>query len=360
MAEEAEQNIVFSHRSVLLEEVIAWLNIRPDGSYVDGTLGGAGHAYEVCKKLKNGRFIGIDQDGDAIRAAGCRLKEFEFVRIVRDNYCNIKEVLEAQGIRKVDGILLDLGVSSYQLDTRERGFSYRDADAPLDMRMDDRKALTAKDIVNTYSEDRLYRMIRDFGEDPFAKNIAKHIVARREKQPLMTCGDLNEAVRAAIPMKVQKNLGHPSKRTFQAIRIELNEELKVLSDTLDTMIDLLDDGGRLCIITFHSLEDRIVKNGFKKRENPCECPPDFPVCVCGKKSAGRVLTKKPVLPGEKECEENPRAKSAKLRVFERRIRNLSINERNKQETADKKSAGRMETGEMIWKQEKNSIEGNIT
>ena len=190
--------------------------------------------------------------------------------------------------------------------------------APLDMRMDNRMELTAKDIVNDYSEAELFRIIRDYGEDPFSKNIAKHIVARREKAPLETCGDLNEAIRAAIPMKVQKTLGHPSKRTFQAIRIELNGELKVLQNTLDDMIDMLEDGGRLCIITFHSLEDRIVKSGFKKRENPCECPPSFPVCVCGKKSAGKVITKKPILPSEIECEENSRARSAKLRVFERR------------------------------------------
>lgn len=317
MAGQTEQEITFSHKSVLLDEVMETLNIRPDGTYVDGTLGGAGHAYHVCKRLKNGRFIGIDQDADAILAAGQKLKEFEFASIVRSNYCNMKEVLAEKGIQKVSGILLDLGVSSYQLDTPERGFSYRENDAPLDMRMDNRMELTAKDIVNTYSEAELFRMIRDYGEDPFAKNIAKHIIARRERQPLVTCGDLNEAIRAAIPMKIQKNLGHPSKRTFQAIRIELNGELRVLSETLDTMIDLLEDGGRLCIITFHSLEDRIVKTGFKRRENPCECPPGFPVCVCGKKSAGKVITRKPILPSDKECEENTRARSAKLRVFEK-------------------------------------------
>lgn len=317
MTELTEKEIVFSHKSVLLDEVIEQLNIRPDGTYVDGTLGGAGHASEVCKRIKNGRFIGIDQDADAIAAAGKKLSSFPFVQIVRSNYCNMKAVLSEKGIEKVSGILLDLGVSSYQLDTPERGFSYRENEAPLDMRMDDRMELTAKDIVNTYSEFELFRIIRDFGEDPFAKNIAKHIVARRQKKTLETCGDLNEAIRAAIPMKIQKNLGHPSKRTFQAIRIELNGELKVLQDTLDTMIDLLEDGGRLCIITFHSLEDRIVKSGFRKRENPCECPPGFPVCVCGKKSAGRVVTRKPILPSETECEENTRARSAKLRVFEK-------------------------------------------
>lgn len=314
---ENEPEIVFRHKSVLLYEVLEQLNIRPNGTYVDGTLGGAGHATEVCKRLRNGRFVGIDRDADAIAVAGERLKEFPFATVVRSNYSEMKEVLTSLGIETVSGILLDLGVSSYQLDTPERGFSYREEVAPLDMRMDHRMELTARDIVNGYSEAQLFQMIRDYGEDPFAKNIAKHIVLRREKKELVTCGDLNEAIRAAIPMKVQKTLGHPSKRTFQAIRIELNGELKALQTTLDEMIDLLEPGGRLCIITFHSLEDRIVKSGFRKRENPCECPPGFPVCVCGKKSAGRVVTRKPILPGEKECEENTRARSAKLRVFER-------------------------------------------
>lgn len=312
-----EQEIVFRHKSVLLDEVLEQLNIREDGIYVDGTLGGAGHAGEVCKRLKGGTFVGIDQDADAIAVASERLAKYPFAKVVRSNYSEMKTVLQDLGIEKVNGILLDLGVSSYQLDTAERGFSYREDDAPLDMRMDNRMEMTAKDIVNTYSEKELFRIIRDYGEDPFAKNIAKHIVMRREKKELVTCGDLNEAIRAAIPMKIQKNLGHPSKRTFQAIRIELNGELRVLQNTLDDMIDLLEEDGRLCIITFHSLEDRIVKSGFKKRENPCECPPSFPVCVCGKKSAGRVITRKPILPSEEECEENKRAKSAKLRVFER-------------------------------------------
>lgn len=312
-----EQEIVFRHKSVLLDEVLEQLNIREDGIYVDGTLGGAGHAGEVCKRLKGGTFVGIDQDADAIAVASERLAKYPFAKVVRSNYSEMKTVLQDLGIEKVNGILLDLGVSSYQLDTAERGFSYREEDAPLDMRMDNRMEMTAKDIVNTYSEKELFRIIRDYGEDPFAKNIAKHIVMRREKKELVTCGDLNEAIRAAIPMKIQKNLGHPSKRTFQAIRIELNGELRVLQNTLDDMIDLLEEDGRLCIITFHSLEDRIVKSGFKKRENPCECPPSFPVCVCGKKSAGKVITRKPILPSEEECEENKRAKSAKLRVFER-------------------------------------------
>ena len=308
----------FKHYSVLLEETIEHLNIRPDGIYVDGTLGGAGHASEVAKRLsEKGRLIGIDQDADAIRAAGERLKPFgDKVTIIRSNYANMKEELHAIGIEHVDGIVLDLGVSSFQLDTPERGFTYRDADAPLDMRMDDRQSLTARDIVNDYSEMDLYRIIRDYGEDKFAKNIAKHIVNERQKKPITTAGELSEIIRESIPMKVQKTGGNPAKRTFQAIRIELNHELEVLQDNLDTMIDLLNPGGRICIITFHSLEDRIVKTNFKRNENPCTCPSDFPVCVCGKKSKGRVITRKPVLPG-RELAENSRSKSAKLRVFER-------------------------------------------
>ena len=309
----------FKHYSVLLEETIEHLNIRPDGIYVDGTLGGAGHASEVAKRLsEKGRLIGIDQDADAIRAAGERLKPFgDKVTIIRSNYANMKEELHAIGIEHVDGIVLDLGVSSFQLDTPERGFTYRDADAPLDMRMDDRQSLTARDIVNDYSEMDLYRIIRDYGEDKFAKNIAKHIVNERQKKPITTAGELSEIIRESIPMKVQKTGGNPAKRTFQAIRIELNRELDVLEDSIDTMIERLAAGGRLSIITFHSLEDRIVKNRFRTNENPCICPPDFPVCVCGRKSRGRVITRKPILPTDQEMEENPRSKSAKLRVFEK-------------------------------------------
>ena len=423
----------FKHYSVLRDETIENLNIRPDGIYVDGTLGGAGHSYEIAKRLSDkGRLIGIDQDADAIKAAGERLAEFgdrvtivrsnysdmknvlhslgiekvdgimldlgvssfqldtpkrgftyrsedapldmrmddrnaltardivntysendlyriirdygedkgrligidqdadaikaagerlaEFgdrVTIVRSNYSDMKNVLHSLGIEKVDGIMLDLGVSSFQLDTPKRGFTYRSEDAPLDMRMDDRNALTARDIVNTYSENDLYRIIRDYGEDKFAKNIAKHIVAARQKQEITTTGELNEIIKAAIPQKVRATGGHPSKRTYQAIRIELNHELDVLRDNLDDMIDLLNPGGRICIITFHSLEDRIVKSNFKKNENPCTCPPSFPVCVCGNKSKGTVITRKPILPSEKELEENSRSKSAKLRVFEK-------------------------------------------
>lgn len=309
----------FNHYSVLLNETMENLNIRPDGIYVDGTLGGGGHASEVAKRLSGkGRLIGIDQDADAIRAASERLAAFgDRVTIIRSNYANMKEELYAIGVEHVDGIVLDLGVSSFQLDTPERGFTYREANAPLDMRMDDRQALTAKDIVNDYSEMDLYRIIRDYGEDKFAKNIAKHIVNERQKKPIETAGELTEIIRASIPMKVQITGGHPAKRTFQAIRIELNKELEVLQNNLDEMIDLLNPGGRICIITFHSLEDRIVKTNFKRNENPCTCPSDFPVCVCGKKSKGKVITRKPVLPGEKELLENSRSGSAKLRVFER-------------------------------------------
>ena len=309
----------FEHYSVLLHETVDGLNIKPDGIYVDGTLGGGGHAYEVCSRLGNkGSIVGIDQDAAAIEAAGIRLKDFgEKVTIVRSNYCDMKSQLHKLGIDKVDGIVLDLGVSSYQLDTAERGFSYRE-DAPLDMRMDRRQKMTARDIVNDYSEMDLYRVIRDYGEDKFAKNIAKHIVMEREKRSIDTTGELTEIIRHAIPMKYQKKAGHPAKRTFQAIRIELNRELEVLRDTLDDMIEILNPGGRLCIITFHSLEDRIVKSAFKKNENPCTCPSHFPVCVCGNVSKGSIITRKPILPSEEELELNSRSKSAKLRIFERK------------------------------------------
>ncbi len=309
----------FKHTSVLLEETVDGLNIKPDGIYVDGTLGGGGHAYEVCARLSNkGRFIGIDQDEAAIEAAGIRLRDFgERVTIVRSNYCDMKLRLQEMGIDKVDGIVLDLGVSSYQLDTAERGFSYR-VDAPLDMRMDRRQEMTAKDIVNDYSEMDLFRIIRDYGEDKFAKNIAKHIVMEREKGPIETTGQLIEIIKRAIPMKFQKTAGHPAKRTFQAIRIELNRELEVLRESLDDMIEILNEDGRICIITFHSLEDRIVKSMFKRNEDPCTCPSHFPVCVCGNVSKGKVVTRKPILPSEEELEHNSRSKSAKLRIFERK------------------------------------------
>ena len=309
----------FSHVSVLLQETIEGLHIRPDGIYVDGTLGGGGHAWHVCRQLsEKGRFIGIDQDAAAIAAAGERLAEFgDRVTIVRSNYCEMRRVLEELGIRKVNGIVLDLGVSSYQLDTAERGFSYRE-DAPLDMRMDQRQSLTARDIVNEYSEAELTRIIRDYGEDKFAGSNARHIVRARQEHPVETTLELAEIVKESIPMKARRTGGHPAKRTFQAIRIELNRELDVLRDTLDDMIDLLDEDGRICIITFHSLEDRIVKTIFRKNEDPCICPKNLPVCVCGRKSKGKVITRKPILPSEEELENNSRSKSAKLRIFERR------------------------------------------
>ena len=309
----------FKHVSVLLKETIDGLNINPDGIYVDGALGGGGHAYEVCKHLSSkGRLIGIDQDSEALEAARERLSEFEDkVTMVRSNYCEIDTILKDLDIDKVDGIVLDLGVSSYQLDNLERGFSYK-ADAPLDMRMDTRQMITASDVVNNYSENDLYRIIRDYGEDRFAKNIAKHIVMARKKKPLTTTGELSEIVKESIPMKFQAKGGHPAKKTFQAIRIEVNNELKVLKDSIDTMIEHLNLGGRICIITFHSLEDRIVKTKFRENENPCTCPPDFPVCVCGKVSKGKVITRKPIIPSEEEIVNNKRAKSSKLRIFERR------------------------------------------
>jgi len=305
----------FKHKSVLLYETVDQLNIKPDGIYVDGTLGGGGHSYEIASRLSDkGRLIGIDH---AIKAASERLKPFmDRVTIVRNNYCNMDKVLDELSIDKVDGIMLDLGVSSYQLDTAERGFTYN-VDAKLDMRMDQRQEVTARDIVNDYSEYDLYRIIRDYGEDRFAKNIAKHIVAARQKKPIETTFELNEIIKAAIPMKVRATGGHPSKRTYQAIRIELNRELEVLENSIDMMIDRLNKEGRLCIITFHSLEDRIVKVRYKNNENPCTCPPSFPTCVCGKKSKGKVITRKPIIPSEEELEENSRSKSSKLRVFER-------------------------------------------
>ena len=307
----------FNHVSVLLNETIEGLNIKPDGIYADGTLGGAGHSYQIASKLNGlGRLIGFDQDEDAITASTERLKEFKNVTIVRSNYRNMKEELNNRGINKVDGILLDLGVSSYQLDTVSRGFSYKE-EAPLDMRMDNRNEVTARDIVNNYSQGDLFRIIRDYGEDKFAANIAKHIVMNREIKPIETTTELAEIVKAAIPLKFRKQGGHPAKQTFQAIRIELNSELSVLKESLMDMIDLLNPNGRICIITFHSLEDRIVKNIFKEAEDPCTCPKNFPTCVCGKKSKGKVITRKPILPSEEELKLNLRSKSAKLRIFEK-------------------------------------------
>ena len=309
--------MTFKHTSVLLEETIKGLNVKPEGTYVDGTLGGGGHSLHILRMLNDqGRLIGIDQDEAALIAAGERLKEFANVTFIRSNYCNMKQKLSELAVGTVDGILLDLGVSSYQLDTPERGFSYK-YDAPLDMRMDQRVEMTAADIVNTYSIDQLTRIIKEYGEEPFARNIAKHITTVREDGPIKTTGELVEIIRAAIPMKVQKTMGHPAKRTFQAIRIELNHELDVLRNSLDDMIGLLSPGGRLCIITFHSLEDRIVKSIFKEHEDPCICPKDFPVCVCGRVPDGKIITRKPILPTEEEMNDNPRSKSAKLRIYEK-------------------------------------------
>ncbi len=312
----------FNHKSVLLEETINSLNIKPDGIYVDGTLGGAGHAAKVIERLSgNGRFIGIDQDEDALCAAKDKLSRYNDkvrIDIVKSNYKDMINVLKSLNIEKVDGILLDIGVSSYQIDTVERGFTYKE-DGPLDMRMDKSSSFSAKNVVNEYSEMELFRIIRDYGEDKFAKNIAKHIVQKRAEKPFETTGELIEAIKAAIPAKIRANGGHPAKKTFQAIRIEVNKELEVLENSIDEMIDALADGGRLSIITFHSLEDRIVKNKFRENENPCICPPNFPVCVCGRKSKGIVITRKPIVPSDEEISENKRSKSSKLRVFERRI-----------------------------------------
>ncbi len=306
----------FAHYSVLLAETIEELHVKPEGIYVDGTLGGGGHALEVCRRLTTGHLYGIDQDCSAVRAAGERLAAFrERVTVIRDNYRNMRAALGQEGVESADGILLDLGVSSYQFDSQERGFSYR-FDAPLDMRMDQRQELTAGEIVNNYSESELYRIIRDYGEDRFAKNIAKHIVRTRALRPIRTTFELNEIIRAAVPAKMRRD-GHPSRQTFQALRIECNGELEALESSLEDFIDILKPGGRLCIITFHSLEDRIVKNIFRKNESPCTCPPEFPVCVCGKVSKGTVVTRKPIVPTEKELEETSRSRSAKLRVFEK-------------------------------------------
>lgn len=311
----------FVHKSVLLNECIDNLNIKPDGIYVDGTMGGAGHSGCIAAKLENGgRLIAIDQDEDAIAVGTDRLSIYgDKVTIVRSNYSCMKEIVRGIGLDGVDGILLDLGVSSYQLDNPERGFTYRDENAPLDMRMDNRMEMTARDIVNDYTDEELRRIIRNYGEDKFAGNIAKEIVKSRAVKPIETTGELVDIIRKAYPAKELRKPGHPAKKTFQAIRIELNSELKVLEENLRDMVNLLNDGGRICVITFHSLEDRIVKNIFRECENPCICPPDFPVCVCGRKSLGKVISRKPILPSEEELAENKRSQSAKLRVFERRI-----------------------------------------
>lgn len=308
----------FKHESVLVAEVLEGLNIKEDGIYVDATLGGGGHSFKIVQKLKKGRLIGIDQDKEAIEAASRRLSVFnDRVSLVNDNFVNIREILSERGIEKVDGILMDLGVSSYQVDNPERGFSYR-YDAPLDMRMDRESPLSAGDVVNTYSKDELIRILRQYGEERYAANIAANIVAEREKEEISTTGRLAQIVYASVPGSVSKGNIGVSKKTFQALRIEVNSELSVLEDSLETMIDLLSPKGRLAVITFHSLEDRIVKNAFKKAENPCICPPDLPVCACGKVPLGKIITKKPIVPAKEEQDRNKRSSSAKLRVFEKK------------------------------------------
>jgi len=309
----------FSHIPVLLNETIELLSVKPSGVYLDGTAGGGGHSYEIAKRLtEGGKLFSTDRDGEAVRAAEERLAPFkDRVQVIRGNYADYRELIAPYGVEKLDGILLDLGVSSHQFDDPERGFSYR-SDGPLDMRMDERDTLTAADILNGYPEKEIYRVLRDFGEEPFAKNIAKHICQRREEEPLRTTFQLVDIIKAAIPAKVREKGGHPAKRTFQALRIETNGELNALREALKTMIDDLNEGGRIAVISFHSLEDRMVKQAFRTAEDPCICPPDFPVCVCGRKPKGFQVTKKPVTASQEELERNPRAKSAKLRVFEKR------------------------------------------
>lgn len=307
----------FRHISVLLNESIEGLNIRPDGVYVDGTLGGAGHAREICARLSaNGRFIGIDQDEEAV-ANGCEtLGSFENVTIIRENFRNFRKIMEELRIAAVHGVLLDLGVSSKQLDERERGFSYMQ-DAALDMRMDQRSVLTAETVVNTYSQEDLRRILTDYGEEKWSVRIAEFIVREREKKPIRTTSDLVRIIKEAVPKGARQEGPHPAKRSFQAIRIEVNQELGILEQAIRDMAEYLVPGGRICIITFHSLEDRIVKQTFRSLENPCTCPKDFPVCVCGKKPVVKVITKKPITPEQEEIEANPRSRSAKLRIAER-------------------------------------------
>ena len=309
--------IVFSHRSVLLDECIEALNIKEDGIYIDGTAGGGGHSFEIAKRLTKGLLIAVDQDADAIEAAGKRLAPYgDRVKIVRDNFCNLASVCASLGIDKIDGLLLDLGVSSYQLDTAERGFSYM-ADAPLDMRMDKRAALDAYRVVNEYSEAELKRIIWEYGEERFSGRIAARIVKERTNKPITTTGELVQLIKSAMPAGVREGGSHPAKRTFQAIRIEVNKELNVIAPAIDSAVNLLDEGGRIAIITFHSLEDRIVKETFAEAASGCTCPRDFPVCVCGKKPRLRLVNRKPILPSAEELAENHRSHSAKLRVAEK-------------------------------------------
>ncbi len=308
----------FHHVSVLLDECIEGLNIKPDGIYVDGTLGGAGHSYHIAEKLTTGRLIGIDRDPVALKAAGERLSPFaDRVTLVHSNFCRMGQVLQELGISGVDGILLDLGVSSPQLDDGSRGFSYM-TDAPLDMRMDNGDALSADTVVNTWSYEELKRIFYDYGEERYAPAIAAAIVRKREISPIRTTLELVDVIRSAMPPAALREKQHPAKRTFQAIRIAVNDELNSVSKAMDAAIPCLNPGGRLAVITFHSLEDRIVKNAMAAAAKGCICPPEFPVCVCGRKPQVTVLTRKPIVSGEEELERNPRARSAKLRICEKR------------------------------------------
>ena len=308
----------FNHVSVLLREAVDGLNIKPDGIYVDGTLGGGGHSLEIAKQLtKGGHLYGIDRDMDAIEAAGERLKEYsDRFTAVHGNFYNAAEILDELGVEKIDGFILDLGVSSHQLDEADRGFSYMQ-DAPLDMRMDREAPYSAYNVVNEKSEKELNDIIFKYGEEKWAKRIAQFIVAERAEKPIETTGELVEVIKKAVPKGARRDGPHPAKRTFQAIRIEVNGELAILDKAVDSMTDKLNEGGRMCIITFHSLEDRIIKNAMRRHENPCTCPPEFPVCVCGKVQDGKVITRKPIIPSDEELEVNPRARSAKLRIMER-------------------------------------------
>jgi 16S rRNA (cytosine1402-N4)-methyltransferase len=312
-----ELNMNFKHVSVLLNETINELNIKEDGVYVDCTLGGAGHSEKILKKLsKSGKLIGIDQDQDALKAAQKRLSNYDNVVFVHDNFLNINSILNELNIDKVDGILMDLGVSSYQLDEAERGFSYM-KDSFLDMRMNRESELSAFDVVNSYSEEKLYKLIKDYGEEKFAKRIAKFIVEKRKEKDINTTFELVDIIKNAIPAKARREGPHPAKRTFQAIRIEVNKELEILGKAIEDSVERLKVGGRISIITFHSLEDRIVKNKYKELENPCICPKNFPICVCGKSPKLKIITRKPIEPSEEEILNNPRSRSAKLRVAEK-------------------------------------------
>lgn len=316
MAEENKE-IKFSHRSVLLDECMDGLNIKPDGIYVDGTAGGAGHSSEIAKRLDGGRLIAIDQDETAVAVATERLNSLgKNTTVVRSNFCELAKVCRDLGIEKIDGVLLDLGVSSYQLDTAERGFSYS-SDAPLDMRMDNRCTLSAREVVNTYSEQELKRILFDYGEERYAPAIAAAIVKRREKSPIETTSELSDIIKYAIPPAAREGGHHPAKRSFQAIRIEVNRELDVIEPAIKGAVEMLAVGGRIAIITFHSLEDRIVKQAFASLASGCTCPKDFPICVCGNKPKVRLVNRKPILPTKEELEENPRSRSAKLRVAEK-------------------------------------------